>query len=379
MLFQHVLCGHHLIWLAQHRRSVQVLDLRTLTSKALVPASRELLRSVDASDSMVTITAESGGVVYVSELTGLSPLKKFRFITSSPGFAITSRHRTVACTARQSGGILIYIWNYDTESGRSFTIKSDTPILSGDHLTFPISVDATGLLLHPKTQTMVLYLLVQSQSQTHVDGFCTQLLYYQFTFAGECLHGAKLVFGGQGHNPNQVMKSMKLTAASHDGLYMLHCYSGARGDDTRTICMLQFDEKLHTLTLPERPILCSTDEHEQGNILWWKDTFVEAGTRDRIIVHRGTISDPRDELVVACDPMQPAARDQGGQHAVSRQLLINDRYMVRPYYGAFYVYCFDHTVHLPGKEGILDSVGHWKVIEPEFASVSDCKAATNDM
>lgn len=374
-----MLCGDDLIWLAQHRRSVQVLNLRSLSSKALVPASRELLRSVDASDGLVTITAESGGVVYVGELTGLSPLKKFRFVTSSPGFAITSRHRTVACTARQSDGILVYIWNYDTERGRSFTVRSDTPILSGTHLTFPISVNATGLLLGPKTQTVVLYLLVQSQSQAHVDDCCTQLLYYRFTFAGECLHGAKLVLGGQGHNPNQVMKSMKLTAASHDGLYMLHCYSGARADDTRTICTLQFDEKLHALTLPEHPRLCSTDEHEQGNILWWKDTFVEASTRDRIIVHKGTISDPRNELVMACDPVQPSAREQGGQHTVSRQLLINDRYMVRPYCGAFYVYCFDHTVHLPGKEGILDGVGHWKVIKPEFASVSDCEAATNGM
>ncbi|KAJ4986051.1 hypothetical protein SVAN01_08424 [Stagonosporopsis vannaccii] len=381
MLLQNTLCGDHLIWLAQHRRSVQVLNLRTLTSKALIPASRELLRSIDASDGLVTVTAESGGVVYVGELTGLAPLKKFRFITSSPNFAITRRRRTVACTATQSDGLLVYIWDYDTERGRSFTVRSDTPITVREHLGFPASIDAAGLLLQPDTQTIVLCLLVQSQSKSHVNGFCTQLFHCQFTFSGNCLHGARLVLDGQGHDPNlvQVVKTLRFTAANHDGLFMLHCNSWAWGDDTRTICTLQFDEKLHTLTRPPHPRLHSTNRNEQGNIVWWQDTFIEAGTKDRIIVHRGTVSDPRNGSIVAYDHVQPMSRSQEDQGAVSRQLLINDRYMVRPYCGAFYVYCFDHTVHLPGKEGILDGVGRWKVIEPKFANVSDCIAAMHNM
>ncbi|KAH6616664.1 hypothetical protein C7974DRAFT_402211 [Boeremia exigua] len=375
---EQVLSGDHLIWLSRDRRQVHVLNLRSLTSKTIVPIARELLRTVFASEELVMVTADAGGVIYVDELAGQGPVKRFRFVTSSRNFAVTCRNRTVACTGLLHDSILVYIWNYDTQQGKSFTIGKDTRLLPGVRLHLPTPACELGLLLQPVSETVVLCLFVRSQSQTDMIIESPQLLYYRFTYSGECLHGAKqpLAFHGAG-NPTEFgdRKSMKFVPANHDGLFMLQCNSWTFGSAVKSIFTLQFDERLHTFTSPRHPRLHPIDMHDQGNVVWWKDTFIEAGTTGHIVIHRGNICDPCEETILAYEPSSFVQRSPREQQTTSKELLVNDRYMVRPYCDALYVYCYDHTVHLPGKEGILKGVGPWEIIEPRFASVSDCVRA----
>ena len=376
-----MLVGDNLIWLAQDRRRVHVLDLRLFTTKTFIPVTRESIGIACAADEVVAFTAHFRGTVYVGELNGQGPLKSFRFINTSLNFALTCRHRTVACAGYLEDSLLVYIWNYDTQQGKSFNVNNHTPVSLGNQLHISILQTELGLLLQPDTETIVLCLFVPSHCQRN-PGDNPQVLYYRFTYAGECLHGANQVLEGYyGDDINAESgdrRSIRFIPASHDGLFMLQRKVWRNAHAIKTIHTLQFDERLQAFTSPRHPRLYPTDPQDQGNIVWWKDAFVEAGTEEYIVVHRGTTSDPCYEPVMAYSPSKPMQGSVREWQVNFKELLINDRYIVRPYCNVFYVYCYDHTVQLPGKEGTLNGVGPWEVIEPKFASVSECLEGTDN-
>ncbi|KAJ8109827.1 hypothetical protein OPT61_g7173 [Boeremia exigua] len=373
---EQVLSGDHLIWLASGHRRIYVVNLRSLTSKTIVPLARECLRSLCASDELVAAATNAPGVVYVGELTGQDPMKRFRIVAPNSALVVTCRHRSVACAAMRQDGILVYIWNYDTQQGRSFTLGYGT--LTNQ---LPTATDVLALLLQPQTETIILCLQTQPRSQTDASLPDPQLHSYRFTYSGDCLNNTAHVLEGYYHrvnpNPND-LRSMRFTPADQCGLFMVDCRTRTYESTTRFSYSLQFDESLLTFTPFQHPRLSFIEWFDEGQVVWWKDTCIEAGIIDQIIVHRGTISNSRNNEVQAYDPLDLRAWNPRERQIASKDLHINDRYMVRPYCDAFYVYCYDHTVHLPGEEGTLAGVGPWKVIEPSFASVSGCIAAMDD-
>lgn len=385
VLSEQLLRGDHLIWLADNRRQVHILNLRTMSSKTIVPTARELIRSIDASDDLVLMTTDAGGAIYVGEMTGHSQVKRFRLSSSRRDSVIACRRRTVACATPGPDGVLIYIWNYDLQAGRSFTITRKTPILAGDQTSFPDAVhgkgllNGIGLLVQPDTETLVLCLLPKFQGEVVPHACTLQLLYYRFTFSGDCLHGAeKIIKACWGDVVLNSWTALRFTAASHNGAFMLHCNTWDFGDTFKTICTLHFDENLHTLTDTRHARLRSANKQEQASVVWWKDTTFEAGT-DYIIVCGETDSNPCNESVLANRCVETRQRTREDQQTVSKQLLVNHNYIVRLYCDAIHVYCYDHTVHLPGKEGIVYGVGPWRMIDSKFAIVNERKTAVDDM
>jgi hypothetical protein len=270
--------------------------------------------------------------------------------------------------------ILVYIWNYNTQQGRSFIVNNETPVCSGYRLD-SVKASQIGLLLQPDTETIVLFLFNSPTSENLHS--CPQVTFYRFNYAGICLHGAKQVLDGYDNSAVEFgdRGSMSFIPASHDALFMVQGDAWRLAPFFKTVRTLYFDEKLHSFISPGHPRLDTVDPDDQGNVVWWKDTFIEAGTKEHIVVHRGTTLNPRQDPDVAYNHLEPVRFE----HKDFKDLLINDMYIVRPYCGAFYVYCYDHTVQLPGKEGTLDSVGPWEVIEPGFASVSECVERMHDM
>lgn len=363
------LIGDNLIWLDQSLRQVRVLDIRSWTSRVFTPVARETIHGIRVSDELVVFTTLKG-TVYVVRLDGQGPLKKFQTPRSTRRLPVTCRSRTVACAEMLEDGIVIYIWDYDTQHGRSFIVNNETHAHSDHHLG-PLCASQMGVLLQPDTETIVLFLLDCPTLENLLSW--PQMRFYRFTYAGECLNGAKHPLDGYNSRLEFGDASgMYLIPASHDGLFMLH--GNAWRSSVQSAHTLCFDEKLHSFIDLEHLRLDPIGVHDQGNVVFWKDTFIEAGTKDHIVVHRGTTSDPR--------PVSDTAYDHRGRiesgTVDGKDLLINDRHIIRPYCDALYVYCYDHTVQLPGQDGTLDGVGPWTVIEPRFASVRECIESMHD-
>jgi hypothetical protein len=346
----------HLVWLAKGCRQVNIVNLRSMSSRILVDPSRGEIGQLHAADDLVAFTARSRGVVFVGKLNGQGLVKSFRIHSSRWGTALTCRHRTVACAMHFENHALVYIWDYDTSQCRSFEMNRAA-------LQIPMSnTIGYGLLLQPNTKTIVLcQFLIPSPSKVN----SATLLHWRFTYAGECLRSVEQVLEGydKGNDvaSGESNSSLTFVPASYDGIYMLQCnYNTGRP----AVRPLQYNEGTQAFTSPPYPRLYSVSLRYRGDVSWWKDTFIEAGTEEDIVVHRGTFSVPNLDLNVAYGP---------GQQRTLQGPLINDRYIVQSFSDAFYVFCYDHTVQLPRANGILQGVGSWELIENRFPKASTCR------
>ncbi|KAF9697069.1 hypothetical protein EKO04_005082 [Ascochyta lentis] len=343
-----LLAGDNLIWLDENHHQVRVWNMRSWTSQTFNGTARERIRDVYASEELLVFATHT--TAYVAKLDSSGPLRRFRVSNARLLSVITCRGRTVACAGHLQEGLLVYIWNFDTQQGRSINLSHHVTIFSGDLPALTACQSEIGLLLQPGTETIVLCVLNCDMSR-NVTGH-PKILYYRFTYAGECLHSAEHVLERYDHDQltHSDRRGLRFVPASYDGLFMLQ---------SRAVCQLQFDESLCAFTTPTYPGLNSTGLRHQSQIVWWRNTFVEAGTERHIVIHRGTACNPCHDPLITYDepkPMQTEARDR-------RDLLINDLYIVRPYCDAFHICCYDHTVQLPGKEGILEGVGLWEVMK----------------
>lgn len=363
----HLLVGDNLIWREAER--VHVLNMRSWKHRIITSAAREYVCNVHASDEVVAFSVMNH-TVYVADVNKHAPLKRFRVSWTKQGSALTCRQRTVACAGYLEHGILVYTWNFDTQQGRSFNINYDNPILLGCHMDYAKhDLPGISLLLQPDTKTIMLCLLDAFRGQ---DAPCApKIWYYRFTYAGDCLQGDGHLLSGYVRE-NQLKhgdgKSYRFVPASHNGLFMLQTVSTRdHSIVNRTIRTVQFDENLQAFTSSNLPGLNPTTWNDQGQVVWWKDTFVEADTKGHVIVDGGTTSNPCYDPTIAYSHLASGQRSRkilNGKDC--KDLLMNDKYIVRCSCDEFHVYCYDHTVRLPGKEGTLTDVGHWKIVDADF-------------
>lgn len=362
-LVQPFLVKHNLIWVAKGGRQVNMVNIRSMFSKTLVDPSRGEINHLYAADDLVAFSVRSRGLILAGELNGTGPVKRFRTQSPVPDrmLALTCRHRTVACAMHLENYSVVYVWDYDTTRCRSFEI--DRFKLSNLNPTSDIR--GIGLLLQPNTETLV---ICQFDNEFPPGASHAKLLHWRFSYAGELLSDAEQVLERYDQRDSMDVgsllcgsrASLAFIPASHDGLYMLQSTfnTGARPGQC-----LQYNDKLQRFTRPQCPGIYPVNTRNGGDIYWWKDVFVETGVKQKIIVHRGTTSVP--------NPVSDEASGTGPQRTYE-DLLINDKYIVRSFSGSFYVFCYDHTVQLPGTTGSLHGIGPWEVIENRFPTVKEC-------
>jgi hypothetical protein len=359
----HQLVGDNLIWLADDKRQIHVLNLRCMTSRVMVCATRERIGEMFAADELVAFTAENKGTVFVGDLFGQGLTKKFRFINAGQKPIITCRHRTVACAALQPDHAFVYIWNFDTQQGKSFRVDRHA-------LPIPMDLDELGLLLQPSTETILLCQFPSTMSDDgrggliiHTDAVC-----WRYTYAGECLHSFKqgLDDHSDTNDPDMLFwRGTRFIPASHNGLFMVqrHLWEACYGTVVRH--KLEFDENSDTFRGASHPRLHNTS-YETTGIVWWKDTFIGTQTDNSIIAHLGTTTDPF---------LEPHAASESNVMSYARStypadrwkvVLINDKWVVRTWPDRFYIFCYDHTMQLPTTEGTLNGIGDWEVFQPVF-------------
>jgi hypothetical protein len=104
-------------------RLLNIFNIRTWTLYSLTGDARELIYQIFASDEIVGFTTNN--ICYVSDLKGEGK-KKMRVPTPILFQSLACRERTVACAGILTDHALVYIWSYDTQQGRSFTIDFGT-------------------------------------------------------------------------------------------------------------------------------------------------------------------------------------------------------------------------------------------------------------
>jgi hypothetical protein len=101
-------------------RALRLFNIKTWTLNSLNGDARELIRHFFASDQIAGFTTESR-TCYISDLEGHGK-RKFKVPSTALFQSVACRGRTVACAGFVQGHIQVYIWNYDTQQGKSFII-----------------------------------------------------------------------------------------------------------------------------------------------------------------------------------------------------------------------------------------------------------------
>jgi hypothetical protein len=101
-------------------RALHLFNIKTWTFSSLNGNARELIRHFFASDQIAGFTTESH-TCYISDLEGRGK-RKFKVPSTALFQSVACRGRTVACAGFVQGHIQVYIWNYDTQQGKSFII-----------------------------------------------------------------------------------------------------------------------------------------------------------------------------------------------------------------------------------------------------------------
>jgi hypothetical protein len=123
-----ILMADTLIWspppsIGSESRIVNLFNITTWEMHTLNGNAREHIHHLFASNQIVGFTTRSN-ICYVSDLRGRGK-RKFKVPNAALFQSLACRDRTVACAGILEDHVLVYIWNYDSQQGRSFTIASD--------------------------------------------------------------------------------------------------------------------------------------------------------------------------------------------------------------------------------------------------------------
>ena len=117
-----ILTGDHLVLVPYRQRFAHVLNLDTWQLRILRGEAREHLLGVFVSDQIVALTTYSN-TCYVYELQGGQVPKKFTVPSTRYFKNVACCGRTIACVAHFAKHTSVFLWEYNTQRGRSFDVS----------------------------------------------------------------------------------------------------------------------------------------------------------------------------------------------------------------------------------------------------------------
>jgi hypothetical protein len=121
------LVGSAFVWVQPHHRMLNICNLRTMATSSLQGDARESIINVALSEELVAF-ATSLNTCYVTDLAGANR-KKFKLVRSMFQ-QLACRGHVVACGGFVNNCAMIYIWDYETQVGKSFEISLQAPPFS---------------------------------------------------------------------------------------------------------------------------------------------------------------------------------------------------------------------------------------------------------
>lgn len=124
-----ILTGHTLVWkFTPDDNILYLFDMQAWELHTLVGDARESVVRIFASSQILGFST-SGTTVYASDLKGRNK-KKFRVPNATMTRTMTCRESTIACASVCDDYVLVFIWNYADQRGRSFTIDFESDLFS---------------------------------------------------------------------------------------------------------------------------------------------------------------------------------------------------------------------------------------------------------
>jgi hypothetical protein len=123
-------------------RIIYVLNIKSWSLRKLQGDARETVHRLFASDQLVGF-ATSGNICYVWDLDGREK-RRFRVPSSALFQSVTCRDNMVACAGCLNDHALVYVWNFETQRGTSFTIPFDDDLFAYPMLGYVCRVTGTA-------------------------------------------------------------------------------------------------------------------------------------------------------------------------------------------------------------------------------------------
>ncbi|KAF2828525.1 hypothetical protein CC86DRAFT_368735 [Ophiobolus disseminans] len=335
-------------------RAIYLFNISTWTLHTLNGDAREKVAALFASDKLVGF-ATNGTVCYV---WSLQTREKRRFRVPNPALfkTITCRGTMVVCAACLVDHALVYIWDYRTQQGRSFTISYDSALFvrATPECTHHY---ALALLLQPEDEHIIVFANERCATHyLHSSDMFTTLRYGRFKYTGECVAESGLTLDLV--RASFHMLGNQLTPVGRDGIFRMTIAPGGS---------LQFDENLFKFTEP-RPATHKGELWANDSLYWWKDVLFELKDPEAgilhgpILVHLGTTSHPKPIT------RKDARRSTYADHVPSvmdnqERIYLNDRYIIRVGVADLEVLCFDESSQHRNYSESFFNIGSLQVID----------------
>ncbi|KAI4614629.1 uncharacterized protein J4E87_009429 [Alternaria ethzedia] len=352
------LAGNSLIWQSltftpeNRSRNVCVLDLATWDLRFLGGEGRERIEDVFVSNEIVALTTWAN-ICYVHELHGKRGCKKFRVPNNNYFASVACRERTVACYHIDSGFASVYIWEYDSQRGRSFDIKFEPGNMFWG--TDVVENESLGIapIIQPATQTIILF---ANAARNNDVPFHQQFFAFgRYTYSGECLstHHANL------HGVTSLSyfsRDPNTFVPVDDKQNILSIVM--RDTNGKSSFLVRFNEEEMDMSVWEGSRLYEHPEYSDTNgaMAWWKDTCyaafwdgdVEGEMRDTIAL-MDRKADKHDMNAVedasngrAYKPIvSESTDDESLDLDINAPVVMNENYVIRNAGNRFYILCFD--------------------------------------
>lgn len=347
------LAGNYLIWTPRDdARHACVLDLDTWQFRNLAGAGRECIGYVVASDQIVVL-ATNTSTCYVYELGGTWTRKKFSLPNRRYQYHMVCRGRTVACVLASDRHTCVFIWEFDTQRGRSFEIDNLTdPVFSrvGDY-------NNVVPFVQPETKTIILFVDV-GRIREDLSGI-GRLAFSKYAYSGERINTFRLsipeqytTYSWRNMKPLRPMDDSGSVFATRIELY-------EHGENPEPI-LLQFDEKTDELRVWDHPLPPDSDLPGYS-IAWWKDTFY--GFREKlttgtghVLSFMGTLGAPTYATLITDDNIRPE------RNGFDEPVLVNEKYVISVSSQYIYLLCFHENSNRPKEDGNFFNVGELEML-----------------
>ncbi|KAI2477255.1 F-box multi-domain protein [Pyrenophora tritici-repentis] len=332
---QPILAGNHLV-LGRFERHVHVLNLDSWQLRSLCGEAREKLSGVFVSDQIIALTTYSN-ICYVYELQGGQVPKKFSVPNMMYFTSVACRGRTIACVAHLAKRTTVFIWEYNTQRGRSFEVSHGPDSLFPELDSDPPARKLVPPLLQPEAETIILFSLFGHSSDDPKGG--KHLAFSRYTYSGECIGTFRPCFPGL--NKMELFNSANgFVPVNHDGsLLAMRIYWISQSMDSP--CLLRFDEKANDLRVWEGSEFPAPEplKNERGTMAWLNDTCYGFKTRPSdakvqdMVAYMGTKDTKTYTLIVS--------EQRSSYLAIERAIMTNGEYVIRTHNKSFFILCFD--------------------------------------
>lgn len=337
------LLGDYLVWLSgtpqtSPMRVACIFNLQNWDLGHVAGEAREQLINLVLSDQIVVLVT-AANMCYVYELPTLSQRKKFRVPSASYLQNVTCRRSTVACLASLDMHISVFIWDYNTQRGTSFTISHDSDMFLSTH--GPRGLLHIAPLVQPESETIILMFVMDTPTETPNQ---TLFVCARYTFRGHCVSSFSPSLPEL--RPLLVWHGVTPFVPVDDSGNVFAARVNTTNPNSQppnasiVSLLLRFDTKTNDLRVWEDPIHRSNSPRgiNDYRASWWKDTwygFHPSVETKNIITFMGT-QDKAACIPISSDPYSEVTN----VNIPTEPLFVHERYVVRVMSENIYLLCF---------------------------------------